>query len=298
MRSPESRWQHDDGACNPFGALGELAAVHLVGGNQRLCRRRGRGGAVDPGASRWARLPHREPGGDPLLPDQLWPGQSRQQFDCGPARRSPGPSRGLAGGMGSGVARSGAHHLCPVLGLGGLCECLAGCQPGPGLVDNSEHEDRPRRAAPAWARPWLERSLGLPGRVGGCGGRGIPRGHLRDPARSLLTGRDPRRLRLAALPAHPRDRTTCRTRIRGGGTDEAGGRARAQRELPRSHHVQRVPSGDGEQPQRRHGLGAASALLRGSWARASRDRAPGRSLSRGLGRWTARHRVDQRPSGS
>src|SRR5258708_10727581 len=43
----------------------------------------------------------------------------------------------------SSMSHAVSHHLCSIMELGGLRQCLTGHQPGPVLVYHRDHEDRP-----------------------------------------------------------------------------------------------------------------------------------------------------------
>jgi hypothetical protein len=68
----------------------------------------------------------------------------------GPPQRSHRAQGGAGGRLAGRIAGAVPHYLCSVLGLGRLCQCLAGYQPGLVLVHHRHYEDRPGGTGAAW----------------------------------------------------------------------------------------------------------------------------------------------------
>ena len=146
---------------------------------------------------------------------------------------------------------------------------LLGVKPGPHLVDDGHHEDRPGRARAPRARDGAQRVRRLPRRRAvarsrpatsrprtGCG-----------PSRSISGSPSPRSGSLLSALARPRDARPRRSTRRSCAASAPRGRL-SQREVflrtsfADREPVERQPGRPGEQPERRHGVGPLPALLR------------------------------------
>ena len=171
-----------------------------------------------------AGVPPRRPDRHPFLHRRIRHRQGAHQLPRGRPLGSARTEARAGGGLDRRGARALPADVGAELGLGPLRERASRREPGPDVVDDRHHEDRPRRAASGAASRWASTSSPATSRWRGRAGHGLHRRRLRPAAAALLPRRRLRRASGSLLSALVDTRDARPRPARG---DADGGAARA-----------------------------------------------------------------------